>query len=83
MKINLSVALTLLGLVAGTTCLQAQTTVKGRVMNENKEPLPSITVSSGNSKAQTDEQGRFSIYIDRPGRFHISFTGLGFAARGR
>lgn len=81
MKMNLKIVLPLLGLVAGSTCLQAQTTVKGRIVNESKEPVSDITVIVGEKATSTDAQGYFNLYYDKPGRFKIKVSGLGYSTR--
>jgi len=70
----------MLGLVAGTTGLYAQTTIKGRVLNEKKEPISEITVLAGHKTTKTDGLGQFSIYVDRPGKVKVRLSGIGFTA---
>ncbi|SFT02138.1 TonB-dependent siderophore receptor [Sphingobacterium wenxiniae] len=78
---NKKLILPFIGLIAGTTYLQAQTTVKGRVLDEMRKPVAEISVRSGHKSVKTDENGYFQLYIDRPGRFPLRFSGVGFGQK--
>lgn len=68
----------LIGTFAIGTTLQAQTTVKGRVVDDESKPISEITVAAGKSVVKTDRNGHFSIYVAQPGNIVIQFTGVGF-----
>ncbi|GGZ32217.1 ferrichrome-iron receptor [Echinicola pacifica] len=60
----------------------AQTTgsLRGRVINENKEPIPFATVllKSSNYGTATDERGNFRIAAPA-GKYKLSVSGIGFS----
>ncbi len=60
------------------TTVFAQTTLKGRVTNEQKEPLPSVIVSVDNKNAETDLAGNFSIILDKKEEYRLQAVLVGF-----
>lgn len=68
----------LIGAMGVSSLANAQTTVKGKVVDEKNKPVSEISVRAGHQAVKTDADGFFSIYIDRPGRFTLRFSGLGF-----
>lgn len=63
---------------AGVTIAHAQTNVKGRVVSKDQTAVADITISIGNKKSTTNEDGRFEIYYPKPGNFTISLEGVGY-----
>lgn len=63
---------------AGVTIAHAQTNVKGRVVSKDQKAVADITISIGNKKSTTNEDGRFEIYYPKPGNFTISLEGVGY-----
>ena len=81
MEIKPKFILAIMALMLGITQLQAQTTLKGRVLNESKEPLSEITIASGKAIVKTNELGVFSLYIDQSGKILLRISGIGFQTR--
>lgn len=65
-------------LLAGTSLVQAQTHVKGKVVDKDNNAISEITVRFGNHAVKTDAEGRFEIFVGKPGRFNLQFVGLGY-----
>lgn len=63
---------------AGVTIAHAQTNVKGRVVSKDQKAVADITISIGNKKSTTNEDGRFEIFYPKPGNFTISLEGVGY-----
>ena len=79
MIINYKIALPMLGLIAVSGTLSAQTTVRGRILNETNNPITNITVTSKGRSTLTDSTGNFSLYIANPGKFNLQISGVGFS----
>ncbi|GAA4144881.1 TonB-dependent siderophore receptor [Sphingobacterium kyonggiense] len=75
---RLTIALFLLGVSAIYHEAQAQTTVKGVVLNKQGEFLEGISVRGQGKATRTNEQGYFELYIAKPGEFNLDFSGVGF-----
>lgn len=75
---RLTIALFLLGVSAIYHEAQAQTTVKGVVLNKQGEFLEGISVRGQGKATKTNEQGYFELYIAKPGEFNLDFSGVGF-----
>ncbi|NGM90709.1 TonB-dependent receptor, partial [Parapusillimonas sp. SGNA-6] len=75
---DLKFLLSCVGMGLGMTFVHAQTNLKGRVVDLEHKPISAITVSTGNKSVTTDQSGTFEIYVDRPGRFKVSFSAVGY-----
>ena len=73
--------LTLFGAMLAAASLQAQTTVKGRVLDGDNRPVDDITVRIGRHIVKTDQNGRFGIYINRPGDLTIRISAVGYSRK--
>lgn len=71
----------LMGTLGACSFANAQTTVKGRVIDEKNKPVAEISVSVGQKSVKTDVQGYFSLYINRPGRITLRLSGVGFGKK--
>ncbi|MEI5983419.1 TonB-dependent receptor [Sphingobacterium sp. PU5-4] len=58
--------------------VDAQTTVKGKVLNQKGESLTGISVHGSNKHTKTNDQGEYELYIPTAGSFQLQFTGIGF-----
>ncbi|MCA5006793.1 TonB-dependent siderophore receptor [Sphingobacterium bovistauri] len=56
----------------------AQTTIKGKLVDNQGKELPNITISTGNKQAQSDSKGNFQLFIPQNGAFDIIVSGLGY-----
>lgn len=73
-----------LGICMVLGCLMAygqESTLEGRVVNANGEPLAgaSVHVLNKNRGTHTDEDGRFSISLV-PGKYHVHVRAVGYAS---
>ncbi len=68
-------------ILSGPLLAFAQRTIKGIVTDDNKDPVPGVTVSLKGSTAATatDGNGKYSIRV-QAGRSILIFKGIGFAA---
>lgn len=59
-----------------STCLYAQTLLRGTVVDKEKQPIPGVSISLGNGKGtSTGPNGEFSITYDGPGILKVFAIG--------
>lgn len=59
-----------------STCLYAQTLLRGRVTDKNKQPIPGVTITLANGKGtSTGPNGEFSITYNAPGILKVFAIG--------
>lgn len=58
--------------------VSAQTTLKGKLIDNQGKELPNITVKSGDKETQSDSKGYFHLYIPQKDSFSIELTGVGY-----
>ncbi|MDR2284845.1 MAG: TonB-dependent receptor [Sphingobacterium sp.] len=68
----------LMGTLGACSLANAQTTVKGRVIDAKGQSVPDISISAGNSYTKTDKNGQFQLYVAQKGAFELLFGGVGF-----
>lgn len=55
-----------------------QTTVKGQLVDNKGNSLPSITISAAEYKTKSDDNGYFELYYPNVGNFELTLSGLGY-----
>lgn len=60
------------------TLVHAQTTIKGKLVDNQGKELPNITIKSGNKQTQSDSKGLFQLYIPQKDAFAIDLSGIGY-----
>ena len=55
-----------------------QTTVKGKIKDNQGKDIANITISSGNKQTQSNSKGQFELFIPENGSFQIIFSGIGY-----
>lgn len=68
----------LVGAIGLSTAVQAQTSVKGKVVDTNGQSIPDISVTVGNLSTKTDSHGHFRLYVEKRGDFEILLGGVGY-----
>lgn len=76
MKVKMVFAL--MGALGISSLANAQTTLKGKVIDTKGQSVPDISVSIGNRSTKTDINGQFQIYVDQQGEIELLFGGVGF-----
>jgi TonB-dependent SusC/RagA subfamily outer membrane receptor len=61
MKANIKLIALLLGIVFTGNVLNAQTTVKGKILSKTNEPLVGAVVKLGNTVVETNDKGEFAV----------------------
>ena len=69
----------LLGSILISTAVQAQTTVKGKVVDIGNKSISNVTVKIGDKSILTSSNGEFEIFIDREGNFLIEFSSVDYS----
>jgi iron complex outermembrane receptor protein len=66
--------------VASWTGLRAQTSIEGKIIDENNQPITNVTVMSTNfgTTTQTDLDGKFSATPIASGSISLTFSHVGF-----
>ncbi len=52
--------------------------ISGIVRDDSGNPLPNVTVTAGNETANTDADGRYTLYELTPGSYSVTFTKEGY-----
>lgn len=72
-------------LTVGSLFVQANTVIKGRILDENNQPIPYATATIIDPETNqivegdmTDENGRFFIENIKPGKYILSLRTVGF-----
>lgn len=60
------------------TIVNAQTTLKGKLVDNQGKELSNITIKSGDKQTQSDSKGYFQLYIPQKYSFSIDLTGVGY-----
>jgi iron complex outermembrane receptor protein len=55
-----------------------QTTVKGKIKDNQGKDLANITISSGKKQTQSNSKGQFELFIPENGSFQILLSGVGY-----
>ena len=68
----------LLGTMTIGTVAYGQTTIKGKLIDNQGKELSNITITSGNKSTQSDNKGYFQIFIPQSGSFEVLLSGIGY-----
>lgn len=61
-----------------STAVQAQTSVKGKVVDSDGQSISDISVTVGHLSTKTDAHGHFRLYVEKSGDFEIFLGGVGY-----
>ncbi|MEX1189732.1 MAG: TonB-dependent receptor [Bacteroidia bacterium] len=69
--------------VVGSSALQAQFTLKGKVLSNEGKAIEGVTVflHEANLSRITDKTGTFEFSVIKPGNYHLHLNRIGYAAR--
>jgi TonB-dependent SusC/RagA subfamily outer membrane receptor len=81
MKANIRFIILLAGIVLTGGILNAQTTVKGKVVSKNNEPLVGAVVTLGDAVTETNDNGEFAIKSATANNNTIKVSLLGYTSQ--
>jgi TonB-dependent SusC/RagA subfamily outer membrane receptor len=81
MKVKIKFSIILLGIFLSGSVLNAQNTIRGKVVSKNNEPLTGAVVAIGETATETNNQGEFVIKSANAANSTLKVSLLGFEAQ--
>jgi TonB-dependent SusC/RagA subfamily outer membrane receptor len=81
MKTGIKFIVLLVGIVLTGSVLSAQTTIKGKVVTKNNEPLSGAVVTSGDVATETNDKGEFVIKTETAANSTLKISSLGYTTQ--
>lgn len=62
----------------GCANLYAQTTVRGRIIDSQRNPIADITIRSDRNVVKSNQHGHFELFVAETGKFSLKVSGIGY-----